>query len=742
MDIKAIGKNIGRGVSKFFLGNSVSISSFLGGMGIGSWNRHNLIKQYSRQVFSIVRARSEEAAKIDFQAYRLDSKGDKVVISKHPFLDLMKKPNPNQSQFQFMEFYFTDMDIFGEAFWYVARGERSKMPRELYRLNPANMDIALNKDENGNQIIGYVLHKSDGKDVPFEPDEIIHVKTPNLDNPTRGKSIIQAGQDYIQTEEYATDWTKNAIYNAGRPSGILNVKGNISSDEFNALKRKFKDSYSGTKNAGKTMLLKSADGLDYQKLGMELQEVALKEMKDMTRDDIMFMFRMSKTLMGISDDVNRSNAREAKAVFIENIVVPMLDRLVDHINAFFIDDFNSRASKYFKNYVKYQDKAGNETISDIIIGYHDPRVIDEAEKLNQWKEGYNKWLTTNDIRQEKGLEPIEGGDVIYIPFNLVPMGKTVSTESEKGIVKTDELPEPIKTDKMTTSEVVQTETKKVAKTITKKRKEKVSSAKIAVEPVKKQESIITDEIAEAFRKTLFKGEIVWEQKIEEIIAGEFARQQKEILRKNRKGVVNKELQDWFFDKIKSDGQFLTLLRPAILDMMSELSKQAFALADNPEGILDLDMELMQIVNERIQRFAQKTNDETILSITDTITEGLARNETVNELKDRIRAIYKEASEVRAKRIARTESVFAVSESSVQAYRQSGVPRKRWFAEPDACEFCKEYHGKIIGIGEDFVAQGQTITIGDHTMTLDYSDINHPPMHPNCECAILPVINER
>jgi HK97 family phage portal protein len=742
MDIRKIGKNIGSGITKFFLGNSVSLSSFLGGIARGAWTRGDLAEQYSRYVFSIIRARSEEAAKIDFKTYKIGKDGKKENIERHPFLDLMTRPNPNQSQFQFLEFYFTDMDIFGEAFWYIARGERSKMPKELYRLNPANVDVALSKDEDGNQVVGYVLHKADGKDVPLEASEVLHVKTPNPTNPARGKSIIEAGKDYIQTEGYASDWTKNAIYNAGRPSGILNIKGKISKEEFDRVKRRFKESYSGTKNAGKTMLIKAAEGLDYQKLGMELQEVALKEMKDMTRDDIMFMFRMSKTLMGISDDVNRSNAREAKAVFIENIIVPMLDRLVDHINAFFIEDFNSRAAKYYDTEEKYF-KAGSQAINDVLVGYKDPRIIDDAEKLEQWKEGYNKWLSTNDIRAEKGLEPVDGGDVIYIPFNLVPMGGSVNTDNSKGVQVNDKENKEINTKGMNESEFVQTITKeaKDKKKPKKKRKEKVLAHKIAVG---NKEIVINDEVAEGFRKTIFEGEKAWELKIQEAVVAEFKRQEEEILSRNTKakGYKKKELTSWIFDKAKANAEFLLTLAPLLVELMKDLSKEAFKLAGNDSGVLDIDVQLMQIVNGRIQRFADKTNDDTIKNIEDTITEGLANNETISELKERIQSVYKEATDVRAIRIARTESLFATCESSEEAYRQSGVPKKRWFAEPTACEFCKEKHGKIIGIDENFATVGETITVGEHSLPIDYSDITHPPLHPNCECAILPVIDKR
>jgi len=397
-------QRVGKTIGKFFLGTSIP-GSWSWSLP-GQWNKKGMLEQYTRYVYAVVSAIASEAAKIDLEMYKNDK-----VVENHPFLTLIKKPNPDTSQFQFLEMHFTFMLLAGESYWYLARGVNSLKTKELYLLRPDLMQVVVDKTDPRGMVAGYVMSKPDGTKETFDKKEILHFKMPNPLDPYYGLGTIQAAKTYIQTEEYASTWTKNSIFNSGRPSGILNIKGTIDKDEFEQLKKQFKETYSGTENAGKTLMLKGADGIDYTKMGMELGEVALKELKDMTRDDIMVMFRVSKTILGITDDVNRASAMEARAVFTRNVVTPAVDRMLDHINAFLIPDWGD----------------------GFLLTYEDPTMQTDADRLAEWTAGHNKWLTTNDIRAERELDPIPGGDVIREPITLVPTsgGKAVKRLKKK-----------------------------------------------------------------------------------------------------------------------------------------------------------------------------------------------------------------------------------------------------------------------------------------------------------------------
>jgi len=66
---------------------------------------------------------------------------------------------------------------------------------------------------------------------------------------------------------------------------------------------------------------------------------------------------------------------------------------------------------------------------------------------------------------------------------------------------------------------------------------------------------------------------------------------------------------------------------------------------------------------------------------------------------------------RTQTIARTETAFGLTEGQVQGYGQMGVTKLERVEDPDCCDICAEYNGKIYTIAE---AEGVL------------------PEHPNCE----------
>lgn len=193
--------------------------------------------------------------------------------------------------------------------------------------------------------------------------------------------------------------------------------------------------------------------------------------------------------------------------------------------------------------------------------------------------------------------------------------------------------------------------------------------------------------------------------------------------------------------MKSKQRLVGVLFPFTLELMKEQSREAFNLADNPDAEFDINQRVNDYINERISRMADSMNQTTQDKIKQTISEGIANGENTDKLSKRIQAIYNDATRVRSKLIARTETIAASNEASNEAYRQSPlVNYKEWHTEPDGCVYCQALNGKIIGLNDSFAPLGSSIDDDEgHGYNVGYESIYHPPLHPNCRCAILPVI---
>lgn len=663
----------------------------------GRWGKRQQLQQFNRYVYTIVSAFALDFAKTDYKMMR--RLGGKLQdLDSHELIDLLESPNPQQSGFQFRELHAVYMKLAGESFWYTPTGKITGKPKEIHLLRPDLIDIELTNDKIP-VVAHYVLNRPTGGQTKIEPHEIIHHKYPNPVNPWRGMGVIEAAMTYLQTEQYASEWTRNSIFNSGRPSGIINLKGKMNDGQFEQLKRKFKDEYTGTLNAGKTLLLKGFDGIDWAKMGMDLEGIDLKQVKDITREDIMFMFRTSNTIMGITDDVNRANSKEMRGVWMENVVKPELDRFVDQIN-------HSITRPHYKDHK---------------VSYVDPNPETIQDRVSEWTAGVDKWLTKNDIIRERNeilgteIPEKDGGNEIWQPLSLTPMTSDKQVEPESD----DEQ-----------EELVERIIREITPLLQPKQPQKEVEQKTVVKELTRLQK------GEIMRKSLFTEQEQWEQPYQKAVNKVFEAQKKMILERGQK-----DISSWVFDAKESTALWKQILLPITLEILTDQSKHMFDFVDDEVGgTLEITPAVRRRIEERIERFSQDVDNETLDSITETVSESISEGESVDQLRKRITDIYDTAETIRSERIARTETIYASNEASVEAMRQlPSVTGQEWMSNPGACWICDELNGKIISLKESFQDLGTSLTGPDgQIFTFDYEKVMHPPSHPNCRCTSLPV----
>lgn len=378
----------------------------------GSISPREYLNKYTGYVYACISAIAESVARTEFFVVKEDSVKGVQRIDNHEVNRLLNNPNPDLSGFQLREMTQTHLELTGESFWYLATGETTKKPREVYLLRPDLMYVSFDKETG--LVTGYVLKKTDGTQVPFEKEEIIHFKMPNPANPYRGLGTVEAGILYIQTEEYASTWSRNYIYNNATPAGVVSLPGTVEKDEFEKIKRQWKEDYGTLDKAGKLVFVRGKE-VQFTKLGSNLSDVALGELKRMTRDDIMTIFRVSKPILGIVDDVNLANGKNAKRIFLENVIEPKDMRIADTLN-----------SQLMPRYGKTMN--GEPTFK---IDYENPVPEDELETVQQLVQEVDVYRTVNEAREVRGLDPIKGGDILRRPINLIDVAEDTSGSDEK-----------------------------------------------------------------------------------------------------------------------------------------------------------------------------------------------------------------------------------------------------------------------------------------------------------------------
>lgn len=139
---------------------------------------------------------------------------------------------------------------------------------------------------------------------------------------------------------------------------------------------------------------------------------------------------------------------------------------------------------------------------------------------------------------------------------------------------------------------------------------------------------------------------------------------------------------------------------------------------------------------------QSVNSTIVKTLRKKLSEGMAEGENVPDLRKRVETVFTDLSAYGAERIARTETIWAWNEGARQGYKQSGVVEKlQWVSSGDqrSCDFCLDMDGRIVGINDSFFDKGDSYEVNERTLDFEYEQVDHPPLHCNCRCCIVPVL---
>ena len=304
-----------------------------------------LTSYYKSFAYACINARAENVAKAKIYLYKQGTKGEIIEVKKHPFLDVMRKSNQKKQSFkELLQLISTSLDLYGKAYLYVQRGVRGE-PLNMYHL-PSKMVTEI-LDGQGLYVDYYLFNG-----VKYSADDIITCRIPDPDNSFNGKSTVSAF-NYTLDVEYNQNKFQNSFYESGALMDLIHeTESRLGDPEFQRLKTEVDDGYRGVKNSGKTLLLEN--GLKAKSFQQSMKDVELVPARKQIRDEILTVFRVPKTMLGIADDVNRANAAEAIKMFTEFVIKPFAELCIESKFNIFLQENYKDENLYMEFEYTYQ----------------------------------------------------------------------------------------------------------------------------------------------------------------------------------------------------------------------------------------------------------------------------------------------------------------------------------------------------------------------------------------------------
>ena len=342
-------------------------------------------------------------------------------IEKHPILDKLKRPNPEQSGVAYREAVLGYKYLAGNSFQYAIRAKNGP-PDELWALRPDRMEI-LAQPQKG--IVGYRHENIDGVILP---QNIAHLKYWNPDDDDQkgmGMSPVQAAALNIDMQIAGKKWNLGLMQNGARPPGIWKIPALMGFNERKQLEQKLHDTYSGATRAGKSPLLDG--GLDWKPTGLPPAQMEWLDSLKYNGGSIANILNMPPQLIGDTSSTTYDNMEQAKAASYTEEIFPTLDDFYALLNWWLVpmypDLANSGACLCY-------DKETVEVVQKLIQAMKDAQA---ARAMEMWNDGLG---TMNECRDFCGL-PSLGSDGDVFKFGAVLVKK-----SELGKYAEQSLAEP------------------------------------------------------------------------------------------------------------------------------------------------------------------------------------------------------------------------------------------------------------------------------------------------------------
>lgn len=267
--------------------------------------------------------------------------------SGSPEQDLFEKPNTIATSTEFYWLLVMDLLSTGDAFLYidddgidlgrsnsesrlreVLNQMRKNVPKGLYRLNPALIQIVPSSD--GKIIDHYGMQTEHGY-FKFNLDEILHIRLPNPTNPFWGLAPIVAALKNVLLDRYTKEHFIRFYKQGARLGGVIKTKQKLTKEQLTRLERTFESNYTGRQNHHRTLVL--PQDMDYQIIEQNPGETSLLEFTKQNKEPILAVYDVPPVKVGILDGASYANANVQLKIYYTDTIMPILKIVEDAFNS-------------------------------------------------------------------------------------------------------------------------------------------------------------------------------------------------------------------------------------------------------------------------------------------------------------------------------------------------------------------------------------------------------------------------
>lgn len=355
---------------------------------------------------AVVSFLADSVAQLPLKVYRRDGETRRVRDRDSVAAKLLWRPNSDQTSYELINSLVTEILLMGQGTWWLLPDADSESGYQL-RIIPKEW---IEKEESRtNYAPSTLIVSADDRTkiiIPSEDYVMFRLYSPG--NPGGYQSPISALKQTLSEQIQADKFRTEVWRSSGRFNAYITRPANVEPWDEETRKRfvtAFRNSWGrGGENAGKMPLLE--DGMEIKPYQFNAQQAQYAETKQLSREDVAAAYHINPSLIWHTQSQTYASAKDNARALYSDCLGPMLQMLQQRINAFLLPKLGADPGTYVEFDLTEKLKGSFE----------------ERASILQSSVG-GPWLTRNEARADNNLPPIDGGDELIVPLNVVTGGQ-------------------------------------------------------------------------------------------------------------------------------------------------------------------------------------------------------------------------------------------------------------------------------------------------------------------------------
>lgn len=330
--------------------------------------------------------------------YRTDDKGMRTLARDHRLWRVLhESPNADQTPVDFLEFISANIELQGNG---IAR-KNLNSKRELVGLTPIRADIVSVRRESSGAL--RYSFSDNGRYFDLAQDEVLHIRGFG-GGPEGGLSTLTYGRHSFGIAQALERAAGSTFKNGMRPSVVISYQNFLTPEQRTLVEGKLEEKFIGTMNAGRPFVAEG--GMTVAPLSMKPEDVQMLQSRGFSVEDICRFFGVPPFMIGHTEkSTSWGTGLEQQTLGFQKFT---LRRRLSRIE---------QAMR--KQLLTAEDRAAGISIEFSIEGLlrGDSKARAEFYKSMAAIGG----MTINEIRQLENLPPVEGGDIVRLQMQNVPI---------------------------------------------------------------------------------------------------------------------------------------------------------------------------------------------------------------------------------------------------------------------------------------------------------------------------------